>query len=152
MKERIQWIDTAKGIGIICVILGHLYAPGLFIFIYSFHIPLFFFLSGYLFNGKSCFKEFVKSKIKGLLIPYIVLGVPLLVLSTIYESKGFSIDVFFEYCKKFILQQRLYTLWFLTSLFVLEILFYFINKYIKNACFQILIAILLCTQIGRAHV
>lgn len=50
MNKRKHYIDTAKAIGIVAVIAGH--APGvhpaLVRFIYSFHMPLFFFLSGYL--------------------------------------------------------------------------------------------------------
>lgn len=50
MNTRKHYIDTAKALGIIAVVAGH--APGvhhsLVSFIYSFHMPLFFFLSGYL--------------------------------------------------------------------------------------------------------
>lgn len=44
-KKRVEWIDLAKGIGILLVIIGHskIYG-GLKIFIFSFHMPLFFVL------------------------------------------------------------------------------------------------------------
>lgn len=46
MKERIQWIDEAKGIGILLVMFGHCYLHWDFCFwFYSFHMALFFFLS-----------------------------------------------------------------------------------------------------------
>jgi len=63
--KRLDWIDIAKGIGIILVVLGHTLVPQvretgfagfLWIFIYNFHMPLFFFLSGYLFE-KGLFQE-----------------------------------------------------------------------------------------------
>ena len=50
--KRLDWIDIAKGIGIILVVLGHTLVPQvretgfagfLWIFIYNFHMPLFFF-------------------------------------------------------------------------------------------------------------
>lgn len=45
-KERITWIDLAKGIAMILVIMGHTLKEGLPLFlIYTFHIPLFFCLS-----------------------------------------------------------------------------------------------------------
>ena len=50
-KQRIEWIDIAKGIGIIAVLIGHTNSGILRDEIYSFHIPLFIFLSGMLFNG-----------------------------------------------------------------------------------------------------
>lgn len=45
--RRIAWLDAARGIGILLVIVGHALARG-FVFdvIYAFHMPLFFFLSG----------------------------------------------------------------------------------------------------------
>lgn len=64
MKKRIDWLDECKGIAIILVVLGHVISgymnSGLFIneqrilttifnIIYSFHMTLFFILSGYLF-------------------------------------------------------------------------------------------------------
>uniref|UniRef100_UPI001C2F5592 acyltransferase family protein n=1 Tax=Micrococcus sp. GbtcB5 TaxID=2824750 RepID=UPI001C2F5592 len=50
--NRVEWIDTAKGMGIFLVILGHTGSLGGRItnYIYSYHMPLFFFLSGYLFS------------------------------------------------------------------------------------------------------
>lgn len=63
MNKRLDWIDKAKGIGIILVVYGHV-ARGIFnagipmneksfgiidSVIYSFHMPLFFFLSGFFF-------------------------------------------------------------------------------------------------------
>lgn len=45
IKSRDIAVDVAKGIGILLVILGHLKNP-LMDFIYAFHMPLFFFVSG----------------------------------------------------------------------------------------------------------
>ena len=69
--KRLDWIDIAKGIGIILVVLGHTLVPQvretgfagfLWIFIYNFHMPLFFFLSGYLIETEDAtnriFEEF----------------------------------------------------------------------------------------------
>ena len=42
-KNRVEWIDMAKGLGIIFVLLGHARFPDEIItWIYSFHMPLFF--------------------------------------------------------------------------------------------------------------
>ena len=67
-KKRIEYIDIAKGIGIIFVISGHLLnknsAP--YAFIYSFHMPLFFVLSGLLMTDNTCgdFKHIIESQCK----------------------------------------------------------------------------------------
>ena len=51
MNNRIKWIDNAKGCAIILVLLGHfLSCTKLTAIIYAFHMPLFFFLSGYVFS------------------------------------------------------------------------------------------------------
>ena len=48
MRQRIQWVDTAKFLGIFAIYLGHFAeASGNALdFVFSYHIPLFFFLSG----------------------------------------------------------------------------------------------------------
>lgn len=50
VEKRVEWIDMAKGIGLLFVFLGHLKTPFLATWIYTFHMPLFFFLSGLVYN------------------------------------------------------------------------------------------------------
>ena len=79
-NKRFEWIDILKGIGIILVVVGHSNfsfakaTTAMFIqkYIYSFHMPLFFFVSGYLFvkDKYSNFKRFLRVKTKTLMIPY----------------------------------------------------------------------------------
>jgi fucose 4-O-acetylase-like acetyltransferase len=46
---RLEWIDVARGIGIVAVVVGHVWTRGaLRDAMYSFHMPLFFLLSGLL--------------------------------------------------------------------------------------------------------
>lgn len=72
MKERIVWIDYAKFIGIYFVVLGHLPVnANLVVFLYSFHIPLFIFLSGYLCKRDKNMNLIYN--IRSLIIPYILL-------------------------------------------------------------------------------
>lgn len=76
-----KWIDVAKGIGILCVVVGHAInqlnpESATFIvltirnLIYSFHMPLFFFLSGFLLNYSTTTLEFIRKKVKRLAVPY----------------------------------------------------------------------------------
>ncbi len=53
MNNRIDYIDIAKGIGILLVLLGHMVPVGedLRAMIYSFHMPLFFLLFGCVMKG-----------------------------------------------------------------------------------------------------
>ena len=67
------WIDYAKVIGIILVIAGHLtFADnGAKRFIFAFHMPLFFFISGYLHRSGDSISAGVKKDVQRLLLPYV---------------------------------------------------------------------------------
>ena len=82
-----DWVDVAKGMGIVLVVLGHAIAdilPNVYIFrktfqiIYSFHMPLFFFLSG--FCGIKALQKrqlhekeaYILERFKRLLIPNVI--------------------------------------------------------------------------------
>ncbi|MFZ5857866.1 MAG: acyltransferase family protein [Chloroflexota bacterium] len=74
MEKRIGYIDIAKGLGILVIVLAHNdlsgYHPTLHKFIYAFHIPLFFFLSGMFFRPERAFSETVKRRFNTLMKPY----------------------------------------------------------------------------------
>ena len=133
-KKRIDWIDMAKGYGMIAVIIAHICSGPLHAWIYTFHMPLFFFLSGYVFNNKEKFDMFIKKKAKALLVPYFTLGIPMVafkVLLSLYQNK-FSIDYVIELVRNFVFQKRLWTLWYIACLFFLNVFFYLITKFAKN--------------------
>ncbi len=73
MQKKIDWIDCLKGYGAILVILGHL-NPHILLecYIYSFHMPLFFFLAGLLRKEQEHLKTFLVKKVKSLLVPLAV--------------------------------------------------------------------------------
>ena len=75
VSSRIEYIDIARGIGILLVVLGHndfsLVSPFAYQVIYSFHMPLFFFLSGYFINTSSSFLAFTVKRFHSLLKPYL---------------------------------------------------------------------------------
>jgi fucose 4-O-acetylase-like acetyltransferase len=74
MEKRIGYIDIAKGLGILVIVLAHNdlsgYHPTLHKFIYAFHIPLFFFLSGMFFRPERTFGETVRRRFNTLMKPY----------------------------------------------------------------------------------
>ena len=74
-KNRVEYIDIAKGIGILLVIVGHIDNLPAVIknSIYSFHMPLFFIISGLFFREDSI-KQAVKRMFSSLIIPYLVVG------------------------------------------------------------------------------
>lgn len=72
---RIAWLDFAKGVAIILVVLGHVSSGNLQKFIFIFHMPFFFVTAGFLLNlkkwsGAENFKPFVEKLFRRLLVPY----------------------------------------------------------------------------------
>ncbi|EDM38238.1 hypothetical protein PBAL39_01447 [Pedobacter sp. BAL39] len=85
--KRILWIDYAKFIAIFFVIFAHqTLSKSWFNFISGFDLPLFFFLSGYLFSFKKYenYKAFLKARVRQLLIPYLILNLVTYVLWLIF--------------------------------------------------------------------
>jgi fucose 4-O-acetylase-like acetyltransferase len=94
MSKRIEYLDIAKGIGILLVVLGHndFEVISLFVqrLIYSFHMPLFFFLSGYFINTGTPFIDFVKKRFNALIKPYLFTIFLIYFTSISFEKMGFN--------------------------------------------------------------
>jgi fucose 4-O-acetylase-like acetyltransferase len=87
-SPRVGWIDSCKGVGIVLVVLAHVLPDSPFTTaIYWFHMPLFFFLSGTLYNGEPLSRAFVKRRAIHLLIPYAafvtLLSIPYIALAVL---------------------------------------------------------------------
>lgn len=149
-KKRIKWIDTAKGMGLLFVIIGHLHIPLAATWVYTFHMPLFFFLSGVVFSGdKYTFKEFFKKKVKTLIIPYFSLGVVIylfyVVINMILGEANGLYGSNWSMFLKLLRQEHFWTIWFLTCLFLVEILYYLINNIFKvKKIFQTIVSLGIC--------
>ena len=46
-ENRIRSVDVARGVAIVCIVLGHLGVDGINRVVFTFHVPLFCLLSGY---------------------------------------------------------------------------------------------------------
>lgn len=142
---RELWADKAKFIGIILMLLGHnsLANDSIFDFIYSFHMPLFFVLSGCFASEKLIsFKQYLKKNAMQLLIPYLCFYILTLPLS--YYGLYLKGDAGYNGLADFILKPILgiftiestqysfnanYALWFFVTLFVVKLIFYIPLKF-----------------------
>lgn len=135
MAQRIDWIDRARGYGLFLVVAGHLGIPFIGKYLTAFHMPLFFLLSGLVFSiRKDGFYSFVIKKAKRLIVPWAFLSIPIFAASVISRINGGVKDIW-EYVNlipKFIFHIRTSPLWFLTALFFIYIIFYWIVKLFKN--------------------
>lgn len=94
MSKRIEYLDIAKGIGILLVVLGHNDFEVISVFIqrliYSFHMPLFFFLSGYFINTSVPFLDFFKKRFNALLKPFFFTIFLIYFTSVSFEKMSFN--------------------------------------------------------------
>lgn len=97
--KRIAWIDTAKGIGIILVILYHIsstagYEPVRKFFalaFMSFCVVAFYMLSGFTAKPKNINRlDFIKSSFVSFIIPIYILGIPFTLLKQFYRPDPFN--------------------------------------------------------------
>lgn len=114
-KERTPLYDVAKGICIISVVLGHLGIATRFVYFY--HLPIFFFISGLFFNAeKHSFKDFLLKKIKSLYVPYVIISLLFAIIFDFQNMKNI----------KYVLRIFLFdgkapftgTFWFISCLFI----------------------------------
>lgn len=149
-ENRIKWIDISKGIGIILVVLGHCNIPmNWAIIIYSFHMPLFFFLSGYLFSIKkySSFNPFLVHKAKTILLPYFYFSFLSFLYFAIHNQTEIIkplIGIFYSNGINGWMPFNV-ALWFLTCLFMVEMASYFI---VKNTVTKMIVILVILSIIG----
>lgn len=83
--DRLDWLDSAKGIGILLVVIGHIWTGGIVRDdIYAFHMPLFFLLAGYTARPKDQ-RGFVTAQWRTLAVPYIAFLLTLVLADQLIE-------------------------------------------------------------------
>lgn len=91
--ERIDWVDILKGIGIIFVVIGHVYSNNvIFNWIYSFHMPLFFFAAGVVYKKKTLAED-LKNRLKKIVIPYFTFGLLEIIYWQLIEKNFREINI-----------------------------------------------------------
>lgn len=115
MKQNFSHIDVAKGFGILLVVLGHNVIVGyeLHRIIFSFHVPLFFFLSGLFFSPEIAFSQLLMNKTKSLLKPYAIF----MILGSLYVA--YRHCPLFDYLVYILYGTPFSPLWFVTHLWLL---------------------------------
>lgn len=145
-------IEILKGIGAILVVIGHLVpADGnVKIYIYAFHMPLFFFLSGFLFSTKKDFKDYLKGNLKSLILPYFIFNIIsfLLNLDVVIQNKLTVLQILDNIT---FFNSRISwnsSLWFFIILFLTKILFYVFSKICKDSYKTLSVPVLTTLIIG----
>lgn len=80
-QDRLISIDIARGIAILAIIIGHMGLYNLNRIVYTFHVPIFFLITGYFVSDNVTIKEIINKRLKTLIIPYIVCCIWIIVLN-----------------------------------------------------------------------
>lgn len=158
-KNRLDYLDMAKGFGMLFVLIGHLQGDTIFqlspyfhplcVFIFAFHMPLFFIISGILMSIReesimtTSLKSQISKRFKGIMIPYF------------WFSLFYFSVVIYAFIKGSIAYQTVLVnlwyvlsgygmnvLWFLPALFFGEILFLVLRRRLSNKSFNIVIPVI----------
>lgn len=147
-KNRIDWIDVCKAFAILFIYFGHWLTKNgnLAVFAYSFHLQLFFLLSGFFAVNQQKRKSwfFVKNQFNILFIPFIFFSI----LNIIYFNmdgektlKEISLNFYTNFTD--FSHSVSAELWFLPSLFCVSLSYFFLLRLLKKPLFILALAYLL---------
>lgn len=117
-SKRIEYIDIFRGLGILIMVMGHVGFGDLFQhFIHAFHMPMFFWVSGFFYKRNYDIKLLIRKRVKTLLVPYLIFGAVHLLICAILKIQNI------ESALQHLLWENTRglpiagALWFLTALF-----------------------------------
>ena len=137
--KRYQYLDVARGFGLLLVIISH--SCGLSRFLINYYIPLFFVVSGYIYKEGRSYKENIEHKAKRLLIPYfgysaVLLAVYVLMGRTLAETKASAFGILYSrYClyDTTVVKDNVYlftvangAMWYLTAFFAASLVYHLV--------------------------
>gem|GEM_PF-1187670 len=135
--ERLDYIDLFRGVGIILMIMGHIgFSEKFNLWKSAFHMPMFFYISGYFYRQNVSMITIIKKRAKSLLIPYVVFGMfHLAFYCFLHKIIDFHllIKLIFNSDPPFPIAGAL---WFLTVLFFTDVFYILIDKFMKNTIFM----------------
>lgn len=132
--QRLISFDIAKAICIILVVIGHYVPDGspswymdVHDVIYSFHMPLFMFASGFIYMAtkkKIPYKDFLMKKVKRLMVPYFSVSTIIITIKLVTEGNAYVENpvTVMSYLKMFYLPEAGYFLWFIWALWWMFVL------------------------------
>ena len=164
--QRISWVDNAKALGIIAVFYGHIVekifvtysipAAGLqYKLIYSFHMPLFFLLSGYLVKETQHRKlfMFMKNKFMTRIVPFFffnILILPCYFIIAKISNQSIDVSQFFQGSLYLLAGRPTFNFitWFLACLFSVEVINYFLYPVLRKSRIVLCMAMVLFYIMG----
>ena len=124
--KRIEWLDDTKGLGILLIMMAHVFQyfaalHGINDYICSFHVPIFFIAAGYL-TGFRKPEKISAARVKGLIVPYVIFSLinSAMKLGVLFLKKALTAEILKnEMVELFITGNG--TVWFLLCLLLVEL-------------------------------
>lgn len=138
-KERIYQLDYLKGIFILLMVMFHLSPvvesyPVVCNAVYTFHIPAFLIISGYLTNVDKGFKDFIKGMFR-LIVPYMFFETLYLLaisfLGVYFHTSNSVEDLSLSYYLYKVLECPIGTYWYLHTLVICSSIYYLVYRVFK---------------------
>jgi acyltransferase len=165
---RIDYIDTARCLGIFLVYHGHVVERMMYLgnlaathqykFIYSFHMPLFFVLSGFIAKDwarEESVGRFIRSRFTSRIIPLLVFNLLLALISLVHrpDFPPFPLETATDYWNATVMTLTQLTIfnvptWFLMCLVSVEVIHFIVFRFLRDSTPRILIAILVFYAVG----
>ena len=149
--RRMPWVDTARGLGIALVFAGHFLqdaaprnavAADAFQFLYAFHVPFFFLLSGCVTSLGRSYGAYLKTLFLRLIIPVLFFGLGFAALDVLLELRHGHVDTVSleSEAENYLIGHPDFdwVTWFLVCLFVCESMAYWVAKVLTGITAQLL--------------
>lgn len=82
-NNRLIYLDIARGISMLCIILGHLGNANINRVVFTFHVSIFYVISGFFISEKKEYGTYIKSRLKALIVPYYLTCIAIVVIGTV---------------------------------------------------------------------
>lgn len=125
--RRKGWLDALRGLAILLVIYGHCIKsmPAYFVFTSPVKMPLFFAISGYVFNAENEVGNFLRQVCRKVVVPWLVLGlIPPVVMIPFMRLNSAWVYFLNMLSGK--------ALWFFPCFIIGELIHFFIRRYVKS--------------------
>ena len=136
-RIRLDYIDVFRAIGIILMVYDHECQGSITgHWIHAFHMPMFFWISGFFYRYTNKKVDYIIHKVKTLIVPYFIFGC----LGYIYYLKSDFSQGYLEPLQHLLFYNNkklpiVGAIWFLTALFFCEVI-YFLIDYLINYIYQ----------------
>ena len=137
-SNRIGYLDLFRGIGILIMVMGHVGFGNAFShFYHAFHMPMWFFVSGYLFSKKPRHqlsdRAYITKRFRSLMVPYFSFGLLFFAVWSVVHIRQWEPDDLIHLL--FVNTNHLAyadALWFLTALFFADCIYFLIRKHVPH--------------------